>query len=119
MTSSNVARVQTPEPFYANGKRSRDLAKELGISEAELLAVPRRARGGAPRRGSCPDLLQALPELGEVMSLTRNEAAVHEKVGTFGNISVAGHGGLVLNDDIDLRLFSPALALGLRRRDPG
>jgi putative hemin transport protein len=104
MTSSNAARIQTPEPFYASGKRSRDLAKELGISEAELLASHDGAevvRLGVDMAG----LLQALPDLGEVMSLTRNEAAVHEKVGTFGKITVAGQTGLVLNDAIDLRLF--------------
>ncbi|MGO4386910.1 hemin-degrading factor [Microvirga sp. 2YAF29] len=105
MSLSNVARVHVaPEPFYASGKRSRDLAKELGISEAELLAghygpeVVRLA-------GDMSDLIRALPELGEVMSLTRNEAAVHEKVGTFGNITLSGKTGLVLNDAIDLRLF--------------
>ena len=81
MTSSNVARVQTPEPFYANGKRSRDLAKELGISEAELLAShdgPEVVRLGADMAG----LLQALPDLGEVMSLTRNEAAAVSGAGS-------------------------------------
>ncbi len=51
------------------------------------------------------DLIHALPELGEVMSLTRNDAAVHEKVGAFGNITLSGKTGLVLNDAIDLRLF--------------
>jgi putative hemin transport protein len=105
MSLSNVARIQfVPEPFYASGKRSRDLAKELGISEAELLA----AHDGpeiVQLAGSMPDLIQTLPELGEVMSLTRNEAAVHEKVGAFGNISLSGKTGLVLNDAINLRLF--------------
>jgi putative hemin transport protein len=105
MTLSNAARVLTAaEPFYASGKRSRDLAKELGISEAELLARhdgPKVVRLG----DSIADLIQALPELGEVMSLTRNDAAVHEKVGTFGNITLTGQTGLVLNDAIDLRIF--------------
>lgn len=105
MSISNVARVQImPEPFYASGKRSRDLAKELGISEAELLAShdgPEVVR----LSGSMSDLVQALPELGEVMSLTRNEAAVHEKVGAFGNITLSEKTGLVLNDAIDLRMF--------------
>jgi putative hemin transport protein len=105
MSVSSAARVlNAPEPFYASGKRSRDLAKELGIPEAELLAAhngPEVTRLG----GNISDLLYALPELGEVMSLTRNEAAVHEKVGTFGNITLSGKTGLVLNDAIDLRLF--------------
>jgi putative hemin transport protein len=50
-------------------------------------------------------LIQALPALGEVMSLTRNEAAVHEKVGSFGEISLGEAHGLVLNGAIDQRLF--------------
>jgi putative hemin transport protein len=76
----------------------------MGISEAELVAehdgpeVTRLA-------DDMPALIRALPELGEVMSLTRNEAAVHEKVGRFGNISLGEAHGLVLNDDIDQRLF--------------
>ncbi|MET0530456.1 MAG: ChuX/HutX family heme-like substrate-binding protein, partial [Microvirga sp.] len=82
MSVSSVARVPVaPEPFYASGKRSRDLATELGVSEAELLAShdgPEVVRLG----GEMSDLIHALPELGEVMSLTRNDAAVHEKVGT-------------------------------------
>ncbi len=49
------------------------------------------------------------------MALTRNEAAVHEKVGTFGNVTVSGKMGLVLNDAIDLRLFLGHWAQRLRR----
>ena len=91
-------------PFYETGKRSRDLAQERGISEAELLAGhhgPEVVRLLAPMA----ELINALPSLGEVMSLTRNEAAVHEKVGTFDKITLTGRTGLVLNDAIDLRLF--------------
>jgi putative hemin transport protein len=102
--SSAVQTLEPTQPFYATGKRSRDLAREQGMSEAALLAAhdgPEVVRLG----GEIPDLIRALPDLGEVMSLTRNEAAVHEKTGTFGNISVSGRIGLVLNDAIDLRLF--------------
>ncbi|MYZ49426.1 hemin-degrading factor [Propylenella binzhouense] len=84
--------------------RARDLAGSAGISEAELLET-----NGAPEvvrlRGDMRGLIQALPALGEVMALTRNEAAVHEKVGAFGNISLGSVHGLVLNGAIDLRLF--------------
>jgi putative hemin transport protein len=50
-------------------------------------------------------LILALPGLGEIMSLVRNDAAVHEKVGRFGNITLGDVHGLVLNNDIDQRLF--------------
>ena len=39
------------------------------------------------------------------VSLTRNEAAVHEKVGRYGNITLGDVHGLVLNEAIDQRLF--------------
>jgi putative hemin transport protein len=105
MSRVSVARtVPAAPPFFASGKRSRDLARELGISEAELLA-----RHEGPEvvllGGAMHDVIEALPGLGEVMVLTRNEAAVHEKTGTFGNITLSGQTGLVLNDSIDLRLF--------------
>lgn len=86
------------------GLRARDAADKLGVSEAELLA----ARCGESARrlgGPWGDLLKELPVLGEVMVLTRNESAVHEKVGKFAKISVFKSMGLVLNKEIDLRLF--------------
>jgi putative hemin transport protein len=39
------------------------------------------------------------------MVLTRNESAVHEKVGRFDKVSTFQSMGLVLNRDVDLRLF--------------
>lgn len=104
MTAGAIDVADRNRPFYETGKRSRDLAVELGISEAELLDQhegPEVVR----LQVAMPDLINALPGLGEVMSLTRNDAAVHEKVGTFGNIKIMGGVGLVLNDAIDLRLF--------------
>ncbi|MEQ9607010.1 MAG: ChuX/HutX family heme-like substrate-binding protein [Kiloniellaceae bacterium] len=86
------------------GLRARDAAARLGVSEAELVA----ARCGAGVRrldGPWPELLKALPALGTVMVLTRNESAVHEKVGAFDKVSAFQGMGLVLNRDVDLRLF--------------
>ncbi|UIJ72615.1 hemin-degrading factor [Aurantimonas sp. HBX-1] len=105
MEASSLAAAPTPAvPFFATGKRSRDLARERGLSEAELLAEhdgPEVVR----LRPEMAAIVEALPSLGEVMSLTRNEAAVHEIVGTFGEISLSGHMGLVLNPPLDLRLL--------------
>jgi len=84
--------------------RPRDAAAQLGVSEAELVAL--RCGDGVQRlRGPWGELLQRAPELGSVMVLTRNESAVHEKVGCFGEVSVSGPMGLVLTEDIDLRIF--------------
>jgi putative hemin transport protein len=87
--------------------RIRDAADELGVSEAELVMTE---VDGAARRldGDWGQLLQRLPALGTVMTLTRNPHVVHEKVGRFESVTVnPGHGGigLVLGPDIDLRIF--------------
>jgi putative hemin transport protein len=104
MEASTLAAASTEVPFFATGKRSRDLARERGISEAELLAAhdgPEVVR----LRPEMAAIVEALPGLGEVMSLTRNEAAVHEIVGAFGEITLSGQMGLVLNPPLDLRLM--------------
>jgi putative hemin transport protein len=87
--------------------RIRDVADELGVSEAELVTTE---IDGAARRleGDWGKLLQRLPALGTVMTLTRNPHVVHEKVGRFEEVTInPGHGGigLVLGTDIDLRIF--------------
>ncbi|GAB4366397.1 MAG: hemin-degrading factor [Kiloniellaceae bacterium] len=95
-----LAALKDAEP----GLRARDAAARLGVSEAELVA----ARCGAGVRrldGPWPELLKALPTLGTVMVLTRNDSAVHEKVGTFDKVSAFQNMGLVLNGAVDLRLF--------------
>lgn len=84
--------------------RAKDAAQKLGVTEAELVAC--RCGDGVRRlEGPWGDLLQDLPSLGEVMTMTRNDHVVHEKHGTFGNISVARSMGLVLNGEIDLRVM--------------
>jgi putative hemin transport protein len=39
------------------------------------------------------------------MALTRNESAVHKKIGVYDKVSVGEHNAIVLNRDIDLRIF--------------
>lgn len=86
------------------GLRPSDVADKLGVTEAELVAA--RCGDGVRRLdGPWGDLIQDLPGLGIVMALTRNESAVHEKVGCFDKISIFQNMGLVLNEDIDLRIF--------------
>jgi putative hemin transport protein len=97
---SRVAALRAERP----GIRARDAAAALGTSEAELVAA---GCGSTAQRlaGPWPALIGALPTLGPVMALTRNEHAVHEKTGRYDNISFSGTRGLVLDPDIDLRLF--------------
>jgi putative hemin transport protein len=60
--------------------RERDVAKLLGVSEADLVAA--HCGAGVRRiRADVGAFLTASPSLGEVMALTRNESAVHETIG--------------------------------------
>lgn len=89
----------------ANPKlRIRDAAKTLCTSEAELVATG-CGTTAIRLQGPWGDLLKQVPTLGRVMALTRNEQAVHERYGTYKDVSVSGPMGLVLGPDIDLRLF--------------
>jgi len=84
--------------------RTRDAAERLGVSEAALVAS--RVGDGVTRlEGALPGLIRELPTLGRVMALTRNASCVHEKKGRYDNIDIGGVMGIVLNEDIDLRLF--------------
>lgn len=98
--------------------RERDLAAQLGVSEADLVAafVGEGARRIEPRVG---DLLHGLGAVGEVMALTRNASAVHEKIGVYDKVHVGEHASMVLGADIDLRIFPKVWAHGfaVEKRD--
>jgi putative hemin transport protein len=83
--------------------RNREAAQALGISEAEAIAncIGHEA---IRLRGPFQELIAEIPKLGKVMALTRNESAVHEKIGYYQNVSY-DHVGLVVGPDIDLRIF--------------
>ena len=100
------------------GLRIRDAALQLGVSELELAAL---AVGGGTVRlaGSFRDMLRAVPTLGRVMALTRNEHCVHERKGVYQNVSFTGHVGLALGPDIDLRIFVGGWAHALAVSEPG
>ena len=89
--------------------RIRTAARELGVSEAELVAtgVDGEAVRLAEPEGGWRTMVLELEALGEVMALTRNDACVHEKHGVYDQASIdLPHGmALVLDDPIDLRLF--------------
>jgi putative hemin transport protein len=88
--------------------RARDAANELGVSEGALIASLCGAEGDARAirlRESQADIVKELPALGPVMALTRNEHCVHEKIGPYVNVSINPGTGLVLGEQIDLRIF--------------
>ncbi|MBK1442648.1 hemin-degrading factor [Parapedobacter sp. ISTM3] len=89
--------------------RIRDAAKQLGVSEADLVAT------GDHNIALKPDfeaILKEVSTLGNVMALTRNDHAVHERKGVYTKATFNGHVGLVVNPDIDLRLFMNAWHFG-------
>lgn len=88
------------------GKRPRDLADVLGITEAALLTAG-ALEGDVRPISAHPDMIMpGLSDLGPVMALTRNDSAVHEKTGIYDNYRSGPHAAMVLNDAIDLRLFA-------------
>ncbi len=89
--------------------RIRDAAKQLGVSEADLVAI---GDSNIALRTEFPEILKEIKTLGHVMALTRNDHAVHERQGTYTKASFNGHVGLVVNPDIDLRLFMNAWHFG-------
>lgn len=103
--------TQTPNPAEIRSARSenpkmreRDLSDRLGIAEAQLLAA--HVGQGVTRISADMDrIMPALNRLGEVMALTRNESCVIEKVGIYDGYRGGAHAALVVNDEIDLRMF--------------
>jgi putative hemin transport protein len=93
------------------GMRERDIASQLGISEAALVAAE---VGIAATRidGDANRLLERVAGLGEVMALSRNESAVHEKIGVYENIKAGKQAAIVLGENIDLRIFPTRWAHG-------
>jgi putative hemin transport protein len=73
------------------GLRIRDAASRLNVSEAQLLAT-QVGNGVIRLNENWTDLLKRLPELGRVMSLTRNDACVLEHKGTFEKVNVISRG---------------------------
>ena len=100
-TPHEIRRARADNP----GMRERDLADRLAISEAELVAAHcgDMATRIEPR---VDELLQRLEGLGEVMALTRNDSAVHEKIGVYDKVVTGGKSALVLGQQIDLRIFT-------------
>jgi len=86
--------------------RRRDQASALGLTEAALID----AQLGCLRlrlQDNFPPLIEQLHRLGYIMTLTRNEAAVHERKGHYPFAHIRRPVGLVIAEDrkIDLRLL--------------
>ncbi|MGD9913646.1 MAG: hemin-degrading factor [Rhizobiaceae bacterium] len=106
-SASEIRRAREENPKI----RERDLALQLGVSEAEFVAAwcGDTVRRVAPR---VSDVLNGLEAVGEVMALTRNESAVHEKIGVYDKVVTGEQNALVLSKEIDLRIFPKVWAHG-------
>ena len=82
--------------------RIKDAATQLEVSEVQLVQC---MKGVTRLSNDWPGLFSEIENLGYVMALTRNESVVHERKGEYHNISFNGHVGLVLDPNIDLRIF--------------
>ncbi|GAB3830500.1 hemin-degrading factor [Pontibacter rugosus] len=88
------------------GIRIREAAKELGSSEAALVATT-VGKNAIRLNNDWKGLVSRLPELGHVMSLTRNDSCILEHKGAFEKISIGGSGagvGTVIGP-IESRMF--------------
>ncbi|MCE9597923.1 MAG: hemin-degrading factor [Spirochaetia bacterium] len=97
--------------------RIRDAARELGTNESVLVATGLGEEVTRLRAGEWTAMFQCFPELGKVMALTRNESCVHERKGIYSAASINGPMGVVLGDDIDLRVFLQAWHFGFALKE--
>jgi len=88
------------------GLRRRDQAAKLNVSEAALIDNQCGIRS-VRLKAKFKEIIEQLPTLGYIMTLTRNEQAVHERKGVYDNVRITGPMGLVITQDraIDLRIM--------------
>ncbi|HAR73185.1 MAG TPA: hemin-degrading factor, partial [Flavobacteriaceae bacterium] len=85
--------------------RIRNAAKELGVSEMELLAT-QLGDNVTKLKPEFAAILQEIESLGKVMALTRNNECVHERKGIYLNPDFSSpHAQLFVGEDIDMRIF--------------
>lgn len=86
------------------GVRKRYAAAELGVSEAQLVALDCGA-GNIRLDARFGDILRDLEALGELLAFTRNDYVVHETVGAYRDLKSRGETAMFFQPGQDLRLF--------------
>lgn len=99
-TPGDIRRARVDNPKM----RERDLAASLGISEADFVAAW-CGQGVDRLTMSMDSIFGGLQAVGEVMALTRNQSAVHEKIGVYDNYLSGRHASMMLGSQIDTRMF--------------
>ncbi|HBF31204.1 ChuX/HutX family heme-like substrate-binding protein [Rhizobium sp.] len=99
-TSAEIRQIKIDNP----SARERDIAAQCGISEVEYVAA--WLGHSAIRITTDFDrIFPKLQELGVVMALTRNENAVHEKIGVYDRYIAGNKAAMMLGEQIDTRMF--------------
>lgn len=96
------------EKLKAKKMRARSIAMELNISEAELVAAHCDGKTTIRLNTEWKSLLEFTEKFDRVMTLTRNNSAVIERYGIIRNLEWNPHASVVVNPDIDLRIFQRA-----------
>ena len=101
------------------GIRTRNAARRLDVSELELLCTELDSTV-THLVDDFRSLLLRMEETEHVMALTRNDHCVHEVKGHYTKVSFSDSSahGLVLADNIDLRLFMNRWAYGVAVETP-
>ncbi|EAQ63913.1 hemin transport protein HmuS [Marinomonas sp. MED121] len=86
--------------------RRRNAADLLAVAEAQLLEA-QCGLSSLRLDNRFAEMIYDFPQLGYLMTLTRNDSAVHERKGIYDNVSINGPMGLVITQDrkIDLRII--------------
>lgn len=98
--------------------RIREAARQLDVSEAELVATG-TGSGNTLLNNDFKSLLKEVEKIGQVMALTRNDYCVHERKGVYNKVAFNGEVGLAVNPDIDLRLFMSNWKFGFAVNENG
>ena len=105
-------RAENPKP------RTRDFAEAQGITEADLVAA--HVGHGATALVADPDrLVPWIGKLGDVMALTRNDNCVHERRGHYSDYRTGAFAAMVLDPEIDLRIFPAHWVHAFAIEEPG
>lgn len=100
LTPEDIRRLRAENPKA----RARDFAHAQGLTEAQLVAA--HVGHGATMIDATPDrLFPLIRDLGDVMALTRNDSCVHERRGVYSDYRSGPHAAMVLDPEIDLRIF--------------
>jgi putative hemin transport protein len=98
--------------------RARDFAALHQITEAELVAAF-TGHGSTPIVADPDRLIPWVGRLGDVMALTRNEHCVHERRGTYSDYRTGAFASMVLDPEIDLRIFPKHWVHAFAVEEPG